>query len=239
MTKSKTYSRILNIGDLHAPYTHPDVLPFLIAVNDMLDPDLVIQLGDEVDGHCLSFHDTDPDLPHSPSSELEAAIELVIQPLHGLFPALKLLDSNHGSLVYRRAKHAGIPRQCIRGYSEILQVQGWTWHDDLIVRMASGHNVYYHHARSGRATATAKEMGMCSVEGHHHGKFTLNYWGGDSSNPMWGVQGGCLIDYKSLAFAYGKSSLPRPKLGVSAIINGVPSLIPMQLDDLGRWTGDL
>ena len=48
---------------------------------------------------------------------------------------------------------------------------------------------------------------------------------------------GCLINPKSLAFAYGKNFSKRPIIGMGVILDGVPVLIPMLLDKHGRWDG--
>ena len=56
----------------------------------------------------MSFHDSDPDLP-SAGDELKISLP-VIKQLENLFPTVDLLDSNHGSLVYRRGSKHGIPK---------------------------------------------------------------------------------------------------------------------------------
>jgi hypothetical protein len=46
---------------------------------------------------------------------------------------------------------------------------------------------------------------------------------------------GCLIDDKSMAFAYNKLQLKRPLIGVGIILDGQPKLLPMILNKEGRW----
>ena len=53
--------RILVISDMHMPYHHPDSFAFLKAVKKSFDPTRIINIGDEVDNHGISFHDSDPD----------------------------------------------------------------------------------------------------------------------------------------------------------------------------------
>ena len=50
---------------------------------------------------------------------------------------------------------------------------------------------------------------------------------------------GCLIDDKSLAYEYNKTTLDRPIIGSSVIIDGQPKLIPMIMDKSGRWIGKI
>ena len=53
---------ILVISDTHCPYHHPDLISFLKTIKKKYKPDRVIHIGDEVDSHAISFHDSDPDL---------------------------------------------------------------------------------------------------------------------------------------------------------------------------------
>ena len=89
--------------------------------NKYLEPNsIILNLGDEIDGAKISFHDKDPDLPFSPCEELEKSIERIAE-LQEIFPKMDLCESNHGSLIYRRQKWAGLPRQVIKSYKQILQ----------------------------------------------------------------------------------------------------------------------
>ena len=58
-----SYKSILCISDLHIPYHHPQAFDFLKALKKKIKPDLIVNGGDELDKHALSFHDSDPDLP--------------------------------------------------------------------------------------------------------------------------------------------------------------------------------
>lgn len=232
------YKQILVIPDLHCPFHHVDAFKFLDAVNEKYLPDKVVQLGDEIDGHTISFHQTDPDIPFSPSSELDKAI-WHLQDLYVIFPRVDVLESNHGSLVYRRQKYAGIPRAALREWRDILEApKSWSWHFDLTLKMSNNQHVYFHHGQSKNVLNNSKNKSMCYVQGHHHGNFEIQYWA-NSVNLFWGMTSGCLIDVKSMAFDYGKNNLAKPILGCSVISNGIPKLIPMVLNKKGRWIGKL
>lgn len=228
-------TRILHIPDLHAPYHHPDALDFLKAVADTLQPDLVMNTGDESDGHALSFHDSDPNL-ESAGTELTKARKFLKQ-LHAEFPDMLLCDSNHGSLIYRRAKAFGIPVQMVKRYRDILlpgiKSNGWAWRAGWTVQTPCG-PVTFKHQSAGSPLQDAAHNRCNLVVGHLHGKFNIEY-GASESALYWALTGGCLIDHKSLAFAYGKNARSKPIVGCSAIIDGVPHLIPMLLDSNGRW----
>ncbi|QYW05836.1 phosphoesterase [Vibrio phage vB_VpaP_G1] len=227
--------RLMVIGDLHAPYTHPDAMAFLKKVRDEYGPDMVVQVGDETDGHAISFHDSDPNLD-SAGVELEKA-KVTLETLHELFPNLLICDSNHGSLVYRRAKAHGLPVQFIKKYRDILFPEhgapGWSWADAWVINTPLG-AVRFQHQVSGDFMLQAAHERTSLVLGHEHGRFEVQY--AASSNALYfGAYAGCLIDRKSMAFAYGKLTRKKPILGCMVITDGNPQLIPMLLDEEGRW----
>ena len=45
------YKSVLVISDLHIPYHHPDAFKFLAALKKKYKPDLVVNIGDEIDQH--------------------------------------------------------------------------------------------------------------------------------------------------------------------------------------------
>lgn len=230
-------SRILCISDLHAPFEHVDTVQFLRAVVKKYRPTRVVLLGDEVDHHAMSFHDSDPDLP-SAGEELTRAIRH-LRPLYRLFPEADVIDSNHGSMVYRRGKHHGIPRKYLRDYGEILEAPpGWQWHMDLLLDIPGRNQVYFHHGLVKDVMKVVAKRGLCVVQGHYHTEFGIGYLG-NPNHLLWGLQVGCSIDGDALAFAYDRTNLGRPIIGHGIIINGLPHLLPMVLDRGGRWVGEV
>lgn len=140
-------ARVLVIGDLHLPYEHRDALRFLLAVKKKLKPDRVIQIGDEVDYHAISFHASDSDL-YSAGDELRLATKKILR-LESIFPVMDILESNHGSLVYRKAKEHGLPRHLFKSYNDIYGVSSkWKWHFDLTIKLSDGSYCYFHHGKS-------------------------------------------------------------------------------------------
>ncbi len=231
-------SRILVIPDQHAPYNHPDAIDFLIAVAAKVQPTRVVNLGDETDGHALSMHDSDPNLD-SAGVELSKARKF-IGALERVFPVMDVCHSNHGSLVYRRAFKSGIPTEYIKSYREILFPrgggQGWDWKDKHRITLPNGEDVIFQHQSAGDTLNNAAHERCSIVEGHEHGKFEIQYRSSTTAL-YWSLISGCLIDPKALAFAYGKLFPKKPLLGCSIIIDSIPRLVPMELDDNGRWTG--
>ena len=234
MKKNKS---ILIISDLHTPYQHPDYIKFLAAVKKKFKPTRVILSGDEVDNHAISFHDSDPDLD-SAGKELEKAIEC-LKPLYKMFPVAEVLDSNHGSLVMRKALASGLSKKVFKSSQEILEApKTWTWHFDITLTLPNGTGAYFHHSKGANVKRNSQAMGMSFIQGHHHESFEIQYWGNPNAL-LFGMTVGCLVDPKSLALAYNKNNLRRPVLGVGLIVDSIPVLVPMTLNKKGRWTGKL
>lgn len=227
-------NRILVISDLHAPYQHRDAIKFLSAIKEKYDPDRVISIGDEVDNHAMSFHPSDQSL-YSAGDELKKARE-VIWEIEKLFPKVDVLESNHGSMAYRKAMVSGIPKEMLRPYKRVLDVKGWNWHPDLVITLPNRQKCYFHHGKSANSLTFLKDTQMCCVQGHYHEKFNIHYHG-TAEQLTWVIATGCLIDDHSMAFAYNNVNLKRPIIGCAMIIDSLPLLIPLVMHKNGRWNG--
>lgn len=226
-------SVVLLISDLHIPYHHPDALRFLQYLKSKYKPTRVICMGDELDKHALSYHDSDPDLP-SAGDEIRRSIP-IIQQLFAMFPKMDILESNHGSLIWRKAKTHGIPRHYIKSYNDVLGVDdGWKWHFDLTIDLPTGKKCYFHHGKTSNVIQMSQQSGMCAVQGHFHELFKVEYWG-NSTGLYWAMQTGCLIDNDSYAFSYNNVNLKKPLIGTALIVNGQPILEPLLMGEDGRW----
>ena len=235
--RGMTNSRILCISDIHAPFQHHDTYPFLKAIKAKYKPDRIICLGDEISGNQISFHDKDPDALFSPDTEFQAAIDS-LGPIYKLFPKVDLMESNHGALVYRKAKFHGLPKRVLKSYREIIEApKGWRWHPHLTIKMSNGEKVFFHHGKSTKAAGLSKDMNMSAVEGHYHTRFEIVYWKGGDQVSKWGMKVGCMIDNDAYDFNYNKSNLGTVMLGHGIILDGVPKLLPMNLNKKGRWDG--
>ena len=224
--------RILVISDMHIPYHHQDSFAFLQAIKKEFKPTFTMSIGDLLDFHAISMHTHDPDL-YSPGHELNASKEH-IKRLESMFPKLIEVDSNHSSLVYRRAVKFGMSRQFLKDYGEFLGTKKWKWVDDLTITMSNGEKCFFTHGRSADVLKVSQTMGMSAVQGHYHTAFTIKYW----ANPdrlFWAMNVGCLINQKNLAFAYSKNHKTRFIVGCGVILDGIPRLLPMVLNNKGRW----
>ena len=238
MKASKKYGCVLVISDLHIPYHHPQSFDFLKAIKKKYkDIDLVVNIGDELDQHGLSFHDTDPDLPSS-GDELSIS-KRYIKELERMFPEMILLHSNHSSLIYRRALKHGMPKAYLKSYNDFLDVgKGWEWVDGLNIKLSSGQECFFTHGISADGLKLAMQYGKHVTQGHFHSKFNIQYFS-NPDNLVWSMQVGCLTNQKHMAFNYSRQFRLRFIIGCGMIINGWPVLIPMLLDRDGKWIGEL
>jgi|TARA_R110000751_G_scaffold3061_1_gene15744 predicted phosphodiesterase len=224
--------RILVISDLHIPYHHQDSFAFLKEIKKQYKPDFVVNIGDLLDFHAISMHDSNPDL-HSAGDELKISKEY-IKELETIYPEMIEVDSNHSSLVYRRALKYGMSKQFLRAYGDFLGTKKWKWIDDLTLTMSNNQRCFFTHGRSADVLKTSQTMGMSCVQGHYHTKFVISYWA-NPDNLFFGMNVGCLVNQKSMAFAYAKNFRTRFISGCGIIIDGIPKLLPMVLNNKGRW----
>jgi len=230
------HKRILVISDMHLPYQHKDSIKFLKEIKKEFKPDTTISIGDLLDQHSLSFHDSSPEL-YSAGHELDKAKEYVKE-LESIFPKLIEVDSNHSSMIYRRALKHGLPRAYLKDYGDFLETKKWKWVDDLTLTMSNGQRCFFTHGRSADILKVSQTMGMSAVQGHYHTKFVISWWA-NPDNLFFGMNVGCLIDQKSMAFNYAKNFRTRFIIGCGIIINGIPRLLPMVLNEKGDWIGKI
>ena len=221
---------------MHHPYAHPDTVPFLTALKKKFKFDKIVCIGDEVDFHSLSFHDSDPDLD-SAGTELRKAIK-GLKPIYKMFPTVSVVESNHGSMVFRKGLASGIPKAALRGYRDVIQApKGWVWSFDLKLNTPLG-PVYFCHGKSGAAGRLASLYGHSTVQGHYHSQAQISYIS-TPQNLLFDCHTGCLVDSHSLAMKYNAINPKRPVISVVIILGGIPQIIPMILKRGGRWNGKL
>ena len=231
-----SHKTILVVSDMHLPYQHKDSIKFLKEIKKEFKPDTTISIGDLLDQHALSFHDSSPEL-YSAGMELDKAKEYVKE-LESIFPKLIEVDSNHSSMIYRRALKHGLPRAYLKEYGDFLETKKWKWVDDLTLTMSNGQRCFFTHGRSADVLKVSQTMGMSAVQGHYHTKFVISWWA-NPDNLFFGMNVGCLIDQKSMAFNYAKNFRTRFIIGCGIIINGIPRLLPMVLNEKGDWIGKI
>jgi hypothetical protein len=235
--KQPNKETVLVIPDIQIPFEHPDTIPFLKAVRDMYEPTRVVQIGDLIDSHALSFYGSDPD-GYSAGRELKKAIRN-LKKFYRAFPKVDVVLGNHDDRLYRSAFAAGLPRSCIRDLPEILEFpKGWALHEDIVID-----NVVYEHGdkfgngNGNNAFKKAIDSNMAStVYGHFHAAAGVR-WFANKRYLLFGFNVGCLMDGHSYAAAYGKKFANKPILGCGIVDEGIPQFIPMLLNRKSRWMG--
>lgn len=229
-------STVLVISDLQIPYEHPDALAFCKAARDRYEPDVIINVGDEVDQHAISRFDPDPEAI-GPGPELRESIRR-LKRWYTAFPDSLVCHSNHTQRVYHKAFHSGIPEAYLRPVNEWLEApDGWRW--DTVWEVDG---VRYEHGDALGGMYAAKTLAernrQSTVIGHHHNTSCI-FRISNIHEEIFGMNVGCLIDIKSLAFKYGRKNPYKPTLGIGLVHKGVPMLLPMLTGPKGRWTREL
>jgi hypothetical protein len=227
---------VLVIPDLQIPYEHPDALAFCKEVRDEVGATKVVCIGDEVDQMALSRFDPDPDAD-SAGPELIKALKK-LKAWYKEFPDVQVTTSNHTGRIQKKALHAGIPEAYIRPVNEWMQApEGWSWEDVVYID-----GVRYEHGDNQGGMYAARNIAIrnrtSTVIGHHHSHGGVYYIANDDSM-IFGMNTGCLIDRKAIAFKYARGSAFKPTLGCGVVVQGVPYFVPMLVNRRGRWTGEL
>lgn len=222
--------RVLFISDTHLPYSKKGYLDFLSGVKDNFKPDVCLHVGDELDFHDVSFHDSVTEL-FSGGHELDRAIDELHwdNGLAKLFPELRLLESNHGSLVLRKMRHHKIPVRVIKDLPDLYMTPKWSWHNEILLFTDLGW-VYVCHGKSGAYGKMVRDLGASVVQGHFHSKFEITYHR-TVLGTRFSMFVGCLADRDSLAMAYAKTNVPEFINGTGGLReDGHPVLFPMVED---------
>jgi predicted phosphodiesterase len=230
-------SKLMVLSDLHSPVNHPDAIDFIIELKRQFKPDLVCSVGDEVDLGAFSYHEKDPSLP-SPGHELEQAIE-ILRPLYKEIPRMIIAESNHGSLIHRKAKTAGLPVRVLKSYREVLDApEGWEWRFEIQVQFPDGDKCLIHHSYGSNALLAAQRRGVSTITGHTHTQQSISFWQ-NLDKTYFAMVVGCLVDETSMAMSYSKNNVGRPLLGCGVVESGQPKIARMILDKFGRWVGKI
>lgn len=219
MSKPNT-ERVLVIGDTHFPFEHPDYLDHCRAVAKFYKTTHTIHIGDEIDNHFASFHETDAD-GYGGGHELDASIK-VLKQYHKAFPHADVIIGNHTRIIERKLNAGGVSKRWMKDLNDVLEVPTWKYNTHRIYD-----GVLYIHGEGVTARTRALREGRSVVQGHRHteGYIWYNPVGGKQ---IFGMQVGTGIDADAYAFAYAKDH-PAPVLSCGVVLEKGKSahLIPM------------
>ena len=216
-----TESNVLIIGDLHEPFCLDGYLQFCINTYHYYKCTDVIFIGDIIDNHYSSYHETDAD-GLGGGDELELAINKIAN-WYKAFPKAKVIIGNHDRMIMRKAQTSAIPSKWIKSYQDVLEVPNWEFLERYVLN-----DVQYIHGEAGTARTKCRADMMNTVQGHLHTQcYTENYVG--AKYRIFGMQVGCGIDHESYAMAYAKSG-KKPAIACGVILNNGKTPINVMME---------
>ena len=227
--KRKSISRVISddkknilvIGDLHEPFCLDEYLSFCKQQYEEFGCNEVIFIGDIIDNHYSSYHETDAD-GLGGKDELEFATKR-IQGWYKTFPVATVIIGNHDRIIMRKAQTSSIPSAWIRDYKEVLKVPNWVFVDRKVIG-----DIQFIHGEAGKAESKSKSDLMSTVQGHYHTEAYVKWFVG-ANYKIFGAQTGCGVDHDSYAMAYAKRG-KKPAIGCLVIINEeIPINLMMEL----------
>ncbi len=219
-------NRVLVIGDIHAPFTHEGYLNFCKSVYDKYNCNRVVFIGDILDNHYSSYHETDPD-GYGAGEELDRAVNVVSKWVEA-FPIADVTKGNHDELIMRKAFSSAIPKAWIKGYSDVLGAPDWNFVDDTIIDGVR----YTHGHKTGNALTSYKRDLISTVSGHFHSKAGIDFHVG-LNHRIFGMQVGSGTDDTAYALSYGKGT-KKSIMGCGVVLNNgkLPIFEPMELGNI-------
>ena len=207
----KKENRILVIGDLHEPFCLDGYLDHCLDVYAKYNCNKVVFIGDVIDNHYSSYHETDAD-GMGGGQELELSIKK-LKKWRKAFPVADVTIGNHDRIIMRKAQTSAVPKKWIKSYKEVLEVPKWNFVDRVVYD-----NVQYIHGEGGTARTKCRADMMSTVQGHLHTQAYCEWYVGQNFR-IFGMQVGCGIDHDSYAMAYAKRG-KKPAIGCGVVMGG-------------------
>jgi len=201
---------VLVIGDLHEPFCLNEYLDFCVDQYKKYNCNQVIFIGDIIDNHYSSYHETSAD-GMGGAQELDLSIKRISRWYHA-FPKATVIIGNHDRMIMRKAQTSAIPSKWIKSYKEVLEVPNWNF-----VERFEQDGVQYIHGEGGQAYTKCKADLMNTVQGHLHTLAGCQHFVGRKFR-VFGMQIGCGIDFTSYAMAYAKYG-KKPAIGCGVVLN--------------------
>lgn len=213
---------VLTIGDIHEPFSLKGYLEFCREKQEEFNCGTVVFIGDIIDNHAPSFHDSET-CAMGTDDELELAKQKVAE-WYSVFPKAYVTIGNHDRIIHRKAKVGGISTKWIREYSEVLNTPGWKFVEEVEID-----NVCYNHGEAGTARSRMKAQLQSQVQGHLHSQAYIEYSVG-AKYKIFGAQVGCGVDREAYAMSYGRI-FQKPVISCLVVLNSgtLPILLPMEL----------
>ena len=203
-------SRVLVIGDLHAPFTLPGYLDHCEKVYRREGCNRVVQIGDALDNHASSYHESESDSMGS-SHELAAA-RRTLKPWAESFPDALAVMGNHDRIIQRKATSSRVAHDWLRPYGEVIGVP-WPFTESLEID-----GVLYRHEVGSSPLAAANsalKAGQSVVGGHIHTKSGVVYLG-----KTFGCLTGVGVDRETYSQRYAKLQIEPYQISCAVVYQG-------------------
>ena len=215
-------ARVLAIGDLQEPFSHPKKIQYLELLKKQYNPTHVVIIGDEADFKFLKYASKND--PMSPMEQHRLAVKN-LKEVYKLFPKAQVCESNHvrDRLLYA-AEAGSIPSQFLKDTRDILEApDGWEWGEKFEID-----NVLYehgHHINGGmNSCRRAVEVRHQSVVFGHHPLLEVKYQRVKGQS-LFGMCVGALTvpsngERMSWGMAYGKKYAREMPIGSGVVFDG-------------------
>ena len=210
LSEGNGLNNVLVIGDLHEPFSLDKYLEFCISKYDEFDCTEVVFIGDIIDNHYYSYHETNAD-GMGGADELEYAIKRIAR-WYKAFPKATVICGNHDRMIMRKSQSSAIPSKWIKSYKDVLEVPGWNFVERYVKD-----GVQYIHGEGGTARSKCRADMMNTVQGHLHTQAYCEHYVGQNFR-VFGMQVGCGINHETYAMAYAKYG-KKPAIGCGIIMN--------------------
>jgi hypothetical protein len=179
---------------LHEPFCLDEYLYFCIEQYVRHNCTEVVFIGDVIDNHYSSYHETDAD-GMGGADELELAITRIAR-WYEAFPQATVIIGNHDRMIMRKAQTSAIPSKWIKSYKEVLQVPGWNFVERYVKD-----GVQFLHGEGGTGRSKCRQDMQNTVQGHLHTQAYCEHYVGQKFR-VFGMQVGCGINHERKKTSY-------------------------------------
>lgn len=209
---TKKEDRVLVIGDLHEPFCLDGYLDFCKETYAKYNCNRTVIIGDIIDSHYSSYHETDAD-GMGGIDELELAISK-LKKWYKAFPVADVTLGNHDRIIIRKAQTSNIPSKWIKEFGEVLETPNWNFVTDVYYDGVR----YVHGDKSGKPRMAAKRDMVSTVSGHYHTDMYVEWLFGKTRS-IFAMAVGCGIDSRSYAMGYMQGG-KKEAIGVGIVVGG-------------------
>jgi len=216
---------ILIIGDTHVPFDLPGYLEFCRDVQEFFNCGKVIQIGDLVDYHASSYHETIPE-GWSPKDELDYAKQR-IKEWERVFPEVTVTLGSHDLRPHRKMRSGMVANEWLKSFEDVYDTPNWRYVDEYVYQ-----GIKYTHGTTD-AWSNLLNSGVSVVQGHLHTRASVQ-WHNLGGKSIFAMQVGCGINDKTYAFEYAKTNTTKSHISCGVVFGGNPIVINKETWDASK-----